>query len=71
MESTADGEYFLADGLPNGDELCVKGFLWESVICYIDDIIVYSEAFDEHLRTLEKVSIPPEGTEVLGTYCVS
>lgn len=36
-------------------EIMLQGLLWKSCIIYIDDVIVFSDSFDDHLRHLEKV----------------
>ncbi|PAA74262.1 hypothetical protein BOX15_Mlig002146g53 [Macrostomum lignano] len=36
-------------------ELVMSGLSWESVLTYIDDIIVFSRTFDEHLERLAEV----------------
>jgi hypothetical protein len=36
-------------------ELALSGLQWESCICYIDDIIVFSDTFREHLVRLTEV----------------
>ena len=36
-------------------EIMLDGLLWKCVIVYIDDIIVYSDTFEEHLKHLRLV----------------
>jgi hypothetical protein len=36
-------------------ELVMSGLSWEEVIAYVDDLIVFSKTFPDHLKSLEKV----------------
>ena len=33
----------------------LRGIAWKYVLCYVDDVIIFSETFDEHLKHLEEV----------------
>jgi len=35
--------------------LILSGLLWASIMCYMDDLIVYSKTFSQHLKDLEKL----------------
>jgi len=63
--STADGHFewlVMPFGLKNAPptfqriiQTALKGFLFNNVIVYLDDIIVFSEAIDEHLKLLDNI----------------
>jgi len=36
-------------------ECVLRNLQWQSVICYLDDIIIFSKTFDEHVERLEEV----------------
>ena len=36
-------------------KLALQGLQWVTCLIYIDDIIVYGQSFDEHMRRLEEV----------------
>ena len=43
---------------------CLAGLKWKSVLIYIDDIIVFSNTFDQHLIDLEEVFIRLENFQL-------
>lgn len=50
--------YGLCNSAPTFQRLMdtlLSGLLWNSCLVYIDDIIVYSDNFDDHLKRLEQV----------------
>ena len=36
-------------------ELIMSGLSWEEVVAYVDDLIIFSKTFDEHLKSIERV----------------
>lgn len=36
-------------------DICLRGLSWKCALCYIDDVIIYSKTFDDHMRDLQLV----------------
>jgi len=45
-------------------DMVLRGLTWESVLVYIDDIVVYADTYDELKTRLEEVFIQLRGANL-------
>ena len=52
-------------------DLVLNGYLWHFCTVYLDDIVIYSETFEQHLSHLEQIfnCLPQAGLSLKGVKC--
>ena len=51
----------------------LHGILWKYVLCYIDDVVIFSSTFEEHLQHIKEVftRMRKAGLKLLPNKCFS